>query len=76
MNGNAKLLVAVGVFAITGVAIILTDVIRHGQLHTVSGLVGAAFVLIAACLALPVQMKDAVATLVPFVDKLRGGSDG
>ena len=71
---HAKLLIAVVILAVFGLAVCGIDVYRHGQLHMMNAVVGGGSLVLALALALPVQMDKALDILAPYLDRFRPGS--
>lgn len=76
MNKHVAFLLIVLLLTVFGVFVCVADVIRHGQLHVMNGVVGGGSLLLAIAFALPLRLKQALETLTPFLDKMRKADVG
>lgn len=64
-------LIFVIVLTVFGLAVCGIDLYHNHVLHFSNSIIGGGALLVALALALPLQMKEAIATLTPFLDRLR-----
>jgi hypothetical protein len=74
VNKHVAYLLAVVLLTAFGIFVCVVDVLRHGQLHLTNAVVGGGSLMVATALAIPMQMKEAVSILTPFLDRLRAPS--
>lgn len=64
-------LIFIILLTVFGLAVCGVDLYHNHVLHMSNSILGGGALLLAVALAIPLQMKDAVATLTPFLDRLR-----
>jgi protein-S-isoprenylcysteine O-methyltransferase Ste14 len=53
-----------------GVAVLVADIITGGRLHVTNAIVGGGALLLSVALAIPLRLKDALALVAPYLDKI------